>query len=80
MATIFLEDDSALLQESGFALLLETGAVVAGAGYAILLESGSELLQEDGASAILLETVVSVVIVPSGQNFVDPDEVMLITI
>jgi hypothetical protein len=80
MAFLLLEDGSELLQENGTsAILLETGAVVVGGvGFAILLEDGSRLLQEDGTFAILLEAEGAVV-VPSGFNFVDPDEITMIT-
>jgi hypothetical protein len=80
MAFLLLEDGSKLLQEDGTsAILLETVAAVAGAGFAILLEDGSMLLQEDGTFAILLEAEAAVV-VPSGLSFIDPDELMLIAI
>jgi flagellar basal body rod protein FlgG len=79
MSFVLLEDGSKLLQENGSGLLLETVAAVAGAGFAILLEDGSRLLQEDGTFAILLEAEGAVV-VPSGFNFVDPDEITLIAI
>jgi hypothetical protein len=79
MAFALLEDGSKLLKEDGTsAILLETVAAVGGVGFAILLEDGSRLLQEDGTFAILLEAE-GAVIVPSTFNFVDPDEITMIT-